>query len=59
MPCNIPYSRIFHAYEQSRCPGSDSIFVERGAGYRKADSEAAKISSLLDGSFIWGVFPKF
>ena len=23
IPCDIHYSRIFYAYEQSRCPGSD------------------------------------
>jgi len=25
MPCAIPYSRTFYAYEQSRCPGFDTL----------------------------------
>ena len=27
MSCAIPYFRTFYAYEQSRCPGSDNVFL--------------------------------
>ena len=39
MSCAIPYSRIFYAYEQSRCPGSDRWVARGGEGAARGKEE--------------------